>query len=126
MRKYLRAIWLVAVLIMVQGCGGEKVVLEERTLENVQAVFYHEQSRYTVLVREGENRLVPLSYRTTRVDIFDDVPATHAMWAYVVTVVEDGVESSELSIHVHSVHDINGAGWNHGKFGTGTTVRITP
>ena len=33
-------------------------------------------------------------------------------------------DTLDVNIHIHSLEDLNGAGWNHGKFGKGNTVPI--
>ena len=120
---------LVLFCFILIGCSSQRTEVENRTITNVEGVFYHEEGRYTFMVREGD-RLVPFTYNnaghTGHVEIFTDVPDGHAMWVRVYTTDGNGYRESDLSMHIHSIHDLNGAGWNHGKFGRGTTTRIAP
>ena len=58
-------------------------------------------------------------------DLFTDVSKNQKMWARLVKNKShkndrDG-EFYYLEIHVRSVTDIEGGGWDHGKFGSGST-----
>lgn len=112
------------------GCSGDRHLMEDRTIVDVKGVFYHEEGRYTLFVGKSDNRLVPFTFGDgngrANVQIFADVPDGYEMWAHVRTTRGNGYDAHDLEIHIHSIRDIAGAGWNHGKFGRGTTVRITP
>lgn len=107
--------------------GMEKIITNE-TIENVQAVFYHENRHYTLMVQTG-SEIKPVSiYYIEDAKIFADVPKNEKMWAHVQGLGNkmNGITSRKIKVHIHSIENINGAGWNHGKFGSGMTVRIAP
>ena len=72
-----------------------------------------------------ENIKFPLSRYGLTVFIKPDRQEGEQMW-YQTHYVYGGCKGTKghVIIHVRSIADINGAGWNHGKFGSGTTTRI--
>ena len=61
----------------------------------------------------------------TQVRIFTDVIPSNSMWIEGDLVKESGGGIHyDYEIHIHSIDDVNTGGWNHGKFGSGTTTRI--
>lgn len=119
-----RILLAIAFGLAATACSSERTLVEDRTITRVKGVFYHEQSRYTLFVEEGGKYLVPITFDRVRAKIVADVAEDHEMWAHVRTKRGDGYTDSDLVIHVHSIRDINGAGWSHGKFGRGTTTKI--
>ena len=58
------------------------------------------------------------------VKIFRDVPLEKQMFAEAVksnSIMDCPRGYGSLDIHIHNIQEINGAGWDHGKFGTGRT-----
>ena len=94
----------------------------EKIVGNIQAIFYHEKGSYTLVTNGERSQLVMTTFYGAKVTIFRDIPQNRDPWALVQ---KDGGEE-RVEIHIRSIDDINGAGWNHGKFGSGTTVKITP
>jgi hypothetical protein len=57
--------------------------------------------------------------------IYRDVPEGNSPWVYYEVTRQAGDEHySRLDIHVSSAAQIDGASWNHGKFGSGQTAVI--
>lgn len=115
-------------MIALVGCSSEK---REFRVDNVVRVFWHEDTRYSVHVQQGsaneievQTYLVSCQERIVR--IFTDVPAGSKMWLagrhYSNWI--NGACFSYLEIHVHSTQDIEGGGWDHGKFGRGQTTVV--
>ena len=111
-------------------------------INGVQRILMHEPKRYTFLVKQpNSDTLASLSSgdlwgggRMPRQFIFiADVPGDKEMWLNLKYVVASKQEEGErkaikkydtMEIHVHTAKDVNGAGWDHGKYGQGQTTTI--
>jgi hypothetical protein len=93
-------------------------------IDGVEAVYMHNVGSYSVMVRDehgnlNHNRLCG------EADVRDDAPPNQSIW-----VETTGVETCykcchcTATVHIHSLKDIQGAGWNHGKFGSGQTTVV--
>jgi hypothetical protein len=89
----------------------------------------HEPGSFTLFVASppGSKMLSELyissRYTGTTPQYVVDVPTDQSMW---LTYTEnssfwDGVQTSNIVIHLHGVENVNGGGWNHGKSGHGQT-----
>jgi len=116
--------------LVFSGCGGRD---EEVRVDNVVRVFWHEGTLYSFHVREPnsvEIKLVFTHYtmcvnQRTYTNILADVPLGNPMWVYyIINHNWDRSCLKVLEIHIHSEKDIEGGGWNHGKFGRGQTSVI--
>lgn len=151
MSHFSESIWLpffvligVFAVIFLAVCGyswlsgpyitGEKY--PDERIDNVARVLMHEPGYYSILVKEKNNNLVCRSfgqYGRVSVKIIADVQSDQPMWAQVFPnlIERDSTfyplcNYSEkydpyVEIHIHSGKDIDGAGWDHGKFGRGKT-----
>ena len=85
-----------------------------------QRVFLNESNRFTFIV-DGIPYEVTLHYPHP-VKIFYDVPPDMSMYYKTEKYCSGGSEFYRyLYIHIHSTKDLNGGGWDHGKFGHGQT-----
>jgi len=119
MKRYILFIALLSVCFLA-ACSYEK---EPVTVENVKRVFMHEEKHYSFLYASpnNPNELQGFTLREViRVKIITDVSPEEDIW---LKYTEFG-SSYDLELHLHSAEDINGAGWNHGKFGSGQTVVV--
>jgi hypothetical protein len=59
-------------------------------------------------------------------DILYDAPKESGMWIdYICQKRRDGrVDSCRYVIHLHSIKELEGGGWDHGKFGQGQTIPL--
>ena len=132
--KGMRVFFIMSIgVLILTGCtSGPKPPAEERKIENVVRVLMHQPKDYTIF-SEPKNLDGPLDEERLRncskVHIFLDVPADKPMFALVTLDYWDGIEEwkpypAKLELHLHSATDINGAGWNHGKHGSGTTTVV--
>lgn len=111
------------------GCSQR---IEEVRINNVVRVFWHENTRYSVQVREPgsvEIKTIRISPQymcsENQLRLLADVPPEKSMWIrYVINQNWDSDCLKLLEIHIHSEKDIEGGGWNHGKFGRGQTSVI--
>jgi hypothetical protein len=106
---------------------------------NVESIFFHESNDYTFFIKDETNniktissdslrwqligRAEPLSGVVDQVNIFDDVNENEKSYIVLTTNVEGYL--CNISIDIHTRLDrIQGGKWNHGKFGSGQTVKI--
>lgn len=145
MRKHSSVGFLLSFLtIALIGCSTnatEKV--EPTTVSGITRVFMHEPGNFTFLVEHGDNKKVGQlrvdAHRddtTIVVDLQENqtisveyscgkyrdqfyqcksIPPNFSNW---------NVRAMKLTIHLHSVKELDGAGWNHGKFGSGQTTVV--
>ncbi len=127
MRNVLIVLLVIAMISISVGCDHK---IEAVQINNVVRVFWHEGTRYSVQVREpGSTEIktyVLHGYMCTgEPQIFADVAAENRMWVkYVMDRNWDLDCLQSLEIHVWSEADIEGGGWDHGKFGRGQTSVI--
>ncbi len=87
--------------------------------ENVVRVFMTRPSTFIFFVQKSESDEVEILYRYVEdaddVHIFTDVGSEEKMW------IEN--RGDEFYIHLHSVREVNGAGW-HANKKSGTTFEV--
>lgn len=104
---------------------AKPVFISTTKYQNVERVFFHEPGHYSVLIpikKDKELLQMDMGFSTYR--IFEDVPQDEQMWASVDEYKILGRFNYSTNIHIHSAKDINGAGWNHGKIGSGNTIGV--
>lgn len=130
MRTKIIGILLLLSLLLLTSC---KTKLVENSGE-AEALWFHEHNHYSVSITAGNtifNKIIRggAGFDKPDVRIIKDVSMGNPIryeiryWYnefYGWTKKEDGY----IRIHIRSIDDINGAGWNHGKFGKGTTSRV--
>jgi len=119
----------------------EKV--EPTTVSGITRVLMHEPDHFTFLVpntnnkKLGQLRIRTYQNQTTIVTDLQDNESIKIQYLCGNLRVAWSCESipqdfstwnvdfaSQLIIHLHSAKDIDGAGWNHGKFGSGNTTVV--
>lgn len=106
------------------GCMSEKVFTDEK-VENVTRIFMHERGHYTFFSENPDSpEIIINTVGTFPEKIFKDVPKDKPMWYRYRMYRRNGEMHYEFEIHIRSVKDIEGAGWDHGKFGKGQTTVI--
>lgn len=128
MRRNVQYLGFALTLLMLSACAGPKPQPTSERIENIQRVFYHEHSRYTLMVVDPETKQATM--RTfNNVVLFFDVSDGEPMWAlYKVTDaswdITTWIPIYQLKIHMTSPSAVEGGAWNHGKFGSGSTEVI--
>jgi hypothetical protein len=119
----MKKLFLLPLALFLVSCSD---IIEYKSTDKIVSVYYHERNDFSVgIVRSGMLKIVRLP-PTAHVDIFMDAASKDDMW-YECDHTRDrwnGTTTGGCSIHLFDVDDITGAGWNHGKFGSGTTKRI--
>lgn len=112
------------------NCINSRTQPWEVKVENIERIFFHENFRFIYLVRKENGDIEPVSLtyfheQKSKLTYYDDVPAGKLMWALIKGKgnPKDGI-IADIKIHMHSVKDIEGGGWNHGKFGSGNTTVV--
>ena len=127
-------------VVVILGCAPPLTDLDPESIpqtelqriDHVGRVFLHEYGRYTLLVEETGGTVIQWRFGNQfecnrEPNLIADVPKNEPMWAeyYVLLGGMWAADCEQLmSIHLHSAQDINGAGWNHGKFGSGQTTVV--
>lgn len=99
-------------------------------IHDVVRIFMHERGHYTFFCREKGQSAIRIYTFMCNVDkesgekIVEDVPPDRACWVETSNPDPEIGERfrRKLVIHLHSVREVNGAGWDHGKFGYGQTT----
>jgi hypothetical protein len=113
-------------------------------IKKVEAVYYHEIGKYSVAVLEGnEVKMLELpNYKHKNINpkVFMDVEEGQKSWFEIKYEQEDTNNTSRktyftnthgdkikpyIHIHIRDINDLNNGGWNHGKFGSGKTIKIS-
>ncbi len=115
------AVWLLLMFFLPKP----KDVVE--TISNIKSIHMHEPGHWSVWVED------PATGIRTRQDVtancscrppetyIPDVKGSNSMWA---EVTRNRGAMQKIIFHTRSDTDIEGAGWNHGKFGKGQTVVV--
>lgn len=125
----MKRLWLIGLVLV--ACSGD--TREEMRITNVVRVYMHQPCQYTFDIQVPESK--EISSRTfynmcgnmsIPVRRIADVPANLPMWVKYTRWNRGcvGTIDQNFEIHLHSVTDINGAGWDHGKGGYGTTTIV--
>jgi hypothetical protein len=142
MRKLSFAILSLSFLtISFVGCSTK--IVKSTVVSGITRVFMHEPGHFTFIVQNtetkilGQLRVEVYSDQVTMLeDLRDDesvrveyfcgfhreqpkqckpIPTDFSNW---------NLHASQLTIHLHSAKELDGGGWNHGKFGRGQTVVV--
>jgi len=137
----LKYLLLIPLFLSILSCN-HRVHYEKGTCV---AVYYHERGSYSLMVeKDGKLEAIYLPcWWYVPISIFTDVAPNKDMWyeaqyeisksydrykealdfsIYPSDYVRDNQpKTSYIHIHIRSVKDIKGGGWNHGKFGCGQT-----
>ena len=119
----MKKLFILFVVALLAGCSD---IIEHNHTDNIVSVYYHERNDYSVGIVNGDQLYIRRLPPSAHVDIFMDAPSKDEMW-YECEHTRDrwnGATTGGCVIHIYDADDITGGGWNHGKFGSGTTTRI--
>lgn len=123
MKNVINLIILTIILTAIGGCCDAQEKNTDPVRLYFERIFMNESHRYTLLT-DGIPQEIDVDTRTT-IQFFYDVPENKPMYIIYIKDCQGGTPYyTTLYIHIHSVRDINGGGWNHGKFGHGKTTVI--
>lgn len=118
---------MVFLVVMIPACS-QLPPPEVETLQGITRIMMHSPNKYTFFARrdsQPEQLMHIFTVQTTSgISIFDDVHPEEMCWIRFLRY-DMGANRhylNKLEIHLHSVKEINGAGWDHGKHGSGQTT----
>jgi len=126
----MKALLLLALIGLV-GCGGQTTIREERRV--CVKVFMHQPNEYSCMYFDpSTSELKTVSFRNWYKDetlkIVADVPPDNPMYYEATYKTTDRIIDTHkevyAAIHIHGAEDIQGGGWDHGKFGRGQTIIV--
>jgi hypothetical protein len=111
------ACFIVTIVFMFKSCQCDPY--SETIKFNVQKVFMNESTRFTFLV---DDSLKEVNLLHGDVKIYFDIKSDAPMYiVYHQECIGGTLSINYLEMHLHSKDDLNGGGWDHGKFGRGQT-----
>lgn len=140
----MRVVWLLVITILISACGKQAPYQEPgpTVVSTVSQVLMNEPDSFTFLVDLEDSQVgqlhlylgmpknkvpikifrdlkadqqISISYLCGENETCQPLPKNFSLWR---------VNANHLVIHLHSDDEINGAGWNHGKYGKGQTEVI--
>jgi hypothetical protein len=122
-----RLILLLGITALLSGCFSQEKPSSTTSIHDIVAIWYHEGSSYSFTTVEN-NKLKNYGFGNDTLcttEVVLDLKPNEKPWATVTTHhLTFGETRNSYIIHAHSISDIQGAGWNHGKFGSGQTTRL--
>lgn len=120
--SYSRILLLISLMLLfIAGCG--EPTKTESVYKDIDRVFMHSWNTVSFFRQKDDGSIEHKFLRShLRGDIeyFADVPKGEKMWAKE-TVIEGSMETDiYVEIHLHSVDEVGGGEWDHGKQGSGT------
>lgn len=123
---------LATMCLCFMGCAG--CAERERLVQysNVKQLLMHETNHYSLVITDENNgaEIIDLEgfHGQNTIKIYFDVPDHKDQWAkidfYTPPLGDDNEKVRQGEVHLHYNSKINGAGWDHGKFGKGQTVEV--
>jgi len=118
--------FFVCCLFLITSCQYHKKIEQ---LE-VDAIYWHEKQKYSAaIIIDNQIILKNITYGcgwNNPVKIYHDVPQNKKSWYKCEWLYNKsmGRKNTQCEIHIHGLNSIKTAGWDHGKFGSGLTIRI--
>ncbi len=125
MFSYLRLFAFACFAVLLVGCSREHHLIK---IEGIKEISQHEVDRYSILIPNQKGGYETKLLVRCEAEFYEDVLPEKDMWVEEAYVTESSSTSGfdgHCIFHVHSLKELNGGGWNHGKFGSGQTTIIT-
>jgi len=123
---FLGLMFIMVIIFCIRACTFQKEIYLKG---KISSVYMHEPGNYSVISIDQDGKLHNITFPWdcfVPITIYTDIPPTEDMW-FETRYYENewlgyvNTENSFTNIHIKSVRNINGGGWNHGKFGHGQT-----
>lgn len=116
-----------AIMLAVSACCDQNTTPQVVKYPHIERVFMHDPGQYSFLYKDESNgQLISVSRR-----VFGSQSEHRAKYILIPDVKKDDFCWAEIdmgnyltTIHIHDASEIIGGGWNHGKFGSGSTAPI--
>lgn len=129
MKGSFRSFQSLSALVIVLLAGCSEYPCESKNIQ-VERVFWHEGSRYSFVVKNSDGSMQMQTENSVYgVKIYQDVPVGESMrvelsQCYMYDAKKSYRHYRRADIHLRSIEDLNGADWNHGKHGRGSTTPL--
>ncbi len=114
---------LLSILLLAFVCGCSEPTTKEVVYKDIDRVFMHSWNRVSFFKQNEDGSITHkflYSYGYGKIKYLADVPKDEKMWAKE-TIIEGSMDKEiHVEIHLHSVDEVDGGEWNHGKHGSGT------
>lgn len=132
MARWIKALLLATVLLFIATSLAHAYCDEpDRAWEytDVVRIIMHERGKYTFMRRllndpHKQVQMITLRCSDEKDKIFEDVPPDKKSWVLAGPRGWGSCYLDFLEIHVHSITEIEGGGWDRAKGGKGTSVVI--
>jgi len=120
------SIFALVMMFTLLSCCDQKNTPNIVKYPRVERVFMHDPGEYSFLYKdESSGQLISINKNIFKAKAYSakyvlipDVNNDDFCWAEV------DMNNSIITIHIHDSSEIAGGGWNHGKFGSGSTTPI--
>jgi len=111
-------------IISISSCDADSKIREHKS--EVDAVYWHEGSRFTVIKinEDGKLSFIVLPSKSEGVNTEVIIDAVDTCWYEYYYKHDYKGNKGWCKIHLTSLDDLRPADWNHGKLGSGSTVRV--
>lgn len=126
--KELLFVVIPAILLSVISCSSQPEQLNTKVYTGIDRVFMHSVFHWS-FIQDDYPRPIDFHVAKETLNILKDVAPQDKCWIKVKVSENFDINDNycwayALEIHLHSVKDINGAGWDLGKSGQGQTQVI--
>ena len=123
-----RMLFVLALALLVIGCTNYDVNdLTQRDIVKVSKfdrIFYHEGSCFSVAIEDANTHQLSFEYLWYPVTIVIDSTKGNCFIEYQRTWRCGFKSTQKTEVFIKSINQIEGGGWNHGKYGQGTTFPL--
>lgn len=120
--SYSRILLLISLMLLfIAGCGEPTTT--EVVYKDIDRVFMHSWDTVSFFRQKPDGSIdhkFLRSYSCGGIKYFVDIPKDEKMWAKETTIEGSMNNSISVEVHLHSVDEVYGGEWNHGKQGSGT------
>lgn len=126
-KKFLWTVVVIAVSLTMIGCPGpvRKETVKRDKIEHVARILMQNPHQFSLIIPDGNrpSEYIVKDIQIDEVKFIIDVPKGSDCWVEVIDVRDPGLKIFG-SFHLHQIGEIEGGGWDHGKFGRGHTAVI--
>ena len=118
---------ILVIVVCIIECHKPEGFDESEHMVYVDRVFMGEPNDYTFITAHEDKTTTVwrVSSYFAEFKMFYDVPKNERMYVkYKKEWKDGGPKYKYVHIHIHEMKDVEGGGWNHGKFGSGRTQAI--
>lgn len=115
-------------LVLLLLCVGCTEPVTTKRIDHIERILMHNSGSYTVFSKDpNTSKLREDFVKYCKVDLIADLDKDKECYGTITYQPRnEWAETNYISaeFHIHSAKEINGAGWDHGKFGKGQTAEV--